>query len=197
MPDFSIENEFKGVIAGVDEAGRGPWAGPVVAGAVILDRENFPDGINDSKKISEKKREYLYEKIFDVAQVGVGIVTAEEIDNVNILQAAMMAMKNAVEDLKVQPDVVLVDGNKIPDLTCKAHAVIKGDNKSLSIAAGAIIAKVTRDRIMKEISLDFPHYGWETNSGYGTKIHQEALAKYGVTVHHRKSFKPIAKLLAA
>ncbi|PIR39434.1 MAG: ribonuclease HII [Alphaproteobacteria bacterium CG11_big_fil_rev_8_21_14_0_20_39_49] len=197
MPDFSIEDGFRGVIAGVDEAGRGPWAGPVVAGAVILNRDDFPSGIDDSKKISEKNREYIFDKLQEVAQIGVGIVNVEDIDEMNILQASMLAMKKAVDNLSVKPDIALIDGNKCPVLDCKAHAVIKGDSKSLSIAAGAIIAKVTRDRIMKRIAEEFPYYGWEKNAGYGTKIHREGLEKYGVTVHHRKSFKPIAQLLAA
>ena len=197
MADFSIENNFSGIVAGVDEAGRGPWAGPVVAGAVILDRENCPLGIDDSKKLSEKKREYIFEQLQGVACVGVGVVSVEEIDKMNILQAAMLAMKKAVDNLKVKPNVALIDGNKCPELDCESRAIIKGDSKSLSIAAGAIVAKVTRDRMMKEIAQEFPYYGWEKNAGYGTKIHQEALAKYGITAHHRKSFKPIAKILAA
>lgn len=194
MADFSIENIFNGVIAGVDEAGRGPWAGPVVAGAVILDKNNFPDGIDDSKKLSAKKRESIFEQLQKVAQIGIGIVTVEEIDKLNILQASMLAMQKAVEALPALPDVVLVDGNKKPNLQCETHAIIKGDSKSLSIAAGAIVAKVTRDRIMKQMAVEHPFYGWEKNSGYGTKIHQEALLKYGITIHHRKSFKPVAKM---
>jgi ribonuclease HII len=197
MADFSIENSFNGVIAGVDEAGRGPWAGPVVAGAVILDRNNFPDGIDDSKKLSAKKREIIFEQLQKVAQIGIGIVGVQEIDKLNILQASMLAMQKAVEALPVLPDIVLVDGNKKPNLQCETHAIIKGDSKSLSIAAGAIVAKVTRDRIMQQIAVEHPFYGWEKNSGYGTKIHQEGLLKYGITIHHRKSFKPIAKILAA
>jgi len=197
MANFFIEDNYKGIIAGVDEAGRGPWAGPVVAGAVILDRDNVPEGIDDSKKLKEQKREELFEQIMNVAMVGVGIVSVEEIDQMNILQATMLAMQKAVDNLPVKPNIALIDGNKTPNLSCDAHAIIKGDSKSLSIAAGAIIAKVTRDRIMKELATKFPDYAWEKNSGYGTKLHQEALAKYGVTSHHRKSFKPVAKLLAA
>ena len=197
MADFLIENGFMGIVAGVDEAGRGPWAGPVVAGAVILNKDNYPSGIDDSKKLSEKKREDIFTQLQEVAKVGVGVVNVDEIDKMNILQASMLAMKKAVDNLPVKPDVALIDGNKCPPLDCESHAIIKGDNKSLSIAAGAIIAKVTRDRMMKEIALQFPYYGWEKNAGYGTKLHQEGLAKYGVTVHHRRSFKPIAKLLAA
>lgn len=197
MANFFIEDNYTGIIAGVDEAGRGPWAGPVVAGAVILDRDNVPEGIDDSKKLKEQKREELFEQIMNVAMVGIGIVSVEEIDQMNILQATMLAMQKAVDNLPVKPNIALIDGNKTPNLSCDAHAIIKGDSKSLSIAAGAIIAKVTRDRIMKELAIQFPDYAWEKNSGYGTKLHQEALAKYGVTSHHRKSFKPIAKLLAA
>lgn len=197
MANFLIEDNFKGIVAGVDEAGRGPWAGPVVAGAVILDRDNVPEGIDDSKKLKEQKREELFEQIIKVAKVGVGIVNVDEIDKLNILQATMLAMQKAVDNLPCKPDVALIDGNKKPNLSCDAHAIIKGDSKSLSIAAGAIIAKVTRDRIMKDLASLYPDYAWDKNSGYGTKLHQEALAKYGVTPHHRKSFKPIAKLLAA
>lgn len=197
MADFSIETGFAGIIAGVDEAGRGPWAGPVVAGAVILDRNNFPEGIDDSKKLSVKKRESIFEQLQKVAQIGIGIVTVEEIDRLNILQASMLAMQKAVDNLPFIPDVVLVDGNKKPNLRCETHAIIKGDSKSLSIAAGAIVAKVTRDRIMQQMAIQHPFYGWEKNSGYGTKIHQEALLKHGITIHHRKSFKPIAKIIAA
>ena len=197
MPDFSIENEYQGLIAGVDEAGCGPWAGPVVASAVILDPSNLPLGLNDSKKLSAKKREALFEPIMTSAKVGVGIVDVEEIDEINILQAAKMAMKRALSKLPLQPDVALIDGNRPPELSCKVRAIVKGDGISLSIAAASIIAKVTRDRMMQELALKYPHYGWERNAGYGTAQHQAGLATHGVTIHHRKSFAPIKKLLAA
>lgn len=190
MPDLSIEQQYAGIIAGVDEAGRGPWAGPVVAAAVILDTKNIPFGINDSKKLTDKKREVLYDVIMETSQVGIGIVGAEEIDRINILQASLLAMQQAVAELPHYPDIALIDGNKAPLLRCKTQTVVKGDAKSLSIAAASIIAKVTRDRIMRQLSLEFPAYGWERNAGYGTKIHQEALATHGITVHHRRSFGP-------
>jgi len=193
FPNLEIEKSTSGIIAGVDEAGRGPWAGPVVAAAVILDKNNIPDGINDSKKIKLPKRELLFDEIMRTAQVGVGIVSAQEIDEINILQATMLAMQRAVGGLPELPDTALIDGNKCPDLKCNRIAIVKGDTKSLSIAAASIIAKVTRDRIMHKLSDEFPEYGWVTNSGYGTKIHQEALLKFGVTKHHRKSYKPIGK----
>jgi len=197
MPDLLIENTIDGVVAGVDEAGRGPWAGPVVAAAVVLDKNNIPDGINDSKKISQKKRELLYEKILATSLVGVGIASVEDIDRLNILQASMYAMQKAVGQLNRLPDMALIDGNKIPQLSCNARYVIKGDSISLSIAAASIIAKVTRDRIMSELDGFHPHYLWAKNSGYGTKAHIEAIEKHGITEHHRKSFKPIAKIIAA
>ncbi len=197
MPDFSIENEYHGLIAGVDEAGCGPWAGPVVASAVILDPSNLPVGLNDSKKLSAKKREALFEPIMSSSKVGVGIVDVDEIDEINILQAAKTAMKRALDKLPLQPDVALIDGNRPPELSCEVRAIVKGDGISLSIAAASIIAKVTRDRMMQELSLQYPHYGWERNAGYGTAQHQAGLATHGVTNHLRKSFAPIKKLLAA
>lgn len=197
MPDLLLENSFKGIIAGVDEAGRGPWAGPVVAAAVILDRKNIPHGLNDSKKLSRKKREKLKEEICKTCNVGVGIVSEQEIDSLNILEATKQAMIMAVETLSTKPDVVLVDGNQKPDMNYKVEAIVKGDSKSLSIAAASIIAKVTRDEIMTELHTMFPYYGWNRNAGYGTKEHQETLEKFGITPHHRKSFAPIKKLMKA
>lgn len=195
MPDLSIENEIGGIVAGVDEAGRGPWAGPVVAAAVIIDKNNIPDGINDSKKLSDKKREIIFAQLQEVAQIGVGIVSVEEIDRMNILQASMLAMQKAIADLPSKPEMALIDGNKCPELPCPAKFVIKGDSISTSIAAASIIAKVTRDRIMRELAIEYPYYAWEKNAGYGTAAHQLGLADKGVTKHHRKSFKPIAKIL--
>lgn len=203
MPDFSIEDDARNngyqIIAGVDEAGRGPWCGPVVAGAAILDPAALPDdllkGLDDSKKLKAEKRETLFERLKEHAIIGVGEASVEEIDQFNILAATMMAMKRAVDDLKTPVDLALIDGNKTPDLDCPAQAVVKGDGKSLSIAAASIVAKVTRDKIMEKLGADFPGYGWEKNAGYGTKAHQEALAAHGVTPHHRKSFAPIRKLI--
>lgn len=194
-PDFSIEASFSGIIAGIDEAGRGPWAGPVVAAAAVLDPNLLPSGINDSKKLSAAKREKLFDAILASAITGVGSASVEEIDTMNILAATKLAMRRAVDALRVIPDIALVDGNSAPDLPCKVQTVIGGDAKSLSIAAASIIAKVTRDRIMTELAREFPHYSWEKNSGYGTAAHQDALALYGMTIHHRKSFAPIRELL--
>jgi|CXWL01.1.fsa_nt_gi ribonuclease HII len=195
QPDLSLEIIAGGIVAGVDEAGRGPWAGPVVAGAVILDQKNIPNGINDSKKISAIKRKKLYEEILQSARTGVGISTVEEIDEYNILEATKLAMQRAVSMLGSDMTLVLIDGNKAPALPFPTKIVIGGDAKSLSIAAASIIAKVTRDRIMHELGEANPEYGWEKNSGYGTKHHINALAKYGITEHHRKSYKPIRELL--
>ncbi len=195
MPDFSIESEYSGIIAGVDEAGCGPWAGPVVAAAVVLNQENFPLGLNDSKKLSAKRREALYQPIIESSKVGVGIVDVQEIDKRNILQAAKYAMQLAIKDLGFIPDVALIDGNRAVELPCQSRLIVKGDGISLSIAAASIIAKVTRDRIMHLLSQEHPHYGWERNAGYGTAQHQRGLAEHGVTEHHRRSFAPIRKLL--
>lgn len=197
MPDFSIESEYSGQIAGVDEAGCGPWAGPVVAAAVILDTKNMPQGLNDSKKLSAKRREALFQPIIDSSQVGVGVVDVHEIDQMNILQAAKYAMQLAIKNLSIVPDIALIDGNRAVELPCQSRLIVKGDSISLSIAAASIIAKVTRDRIMQALAEEFPDYGWEKNAGYGTAQHQAALAQHGVTQHHRKSFAPIRKLLQA
>jgi ribonuclease HII len=193
--DFENELHYSGVVAGIDEAGRGPWAGPVVAAAVILDRKCFPAGINDSKKLSKTRREALYELIMKDAIVGIGICSVEEIDQYNILGATKHAMLRAYDALPAKPDIVLVDGNQLPSLPCKMDAVVGGDALCASIAAASIIAKVTRDNIMIELAKEFPHYGFERNVGYGTKSHQDGLALFGVTPHHRRSFAPIRKLL--
>ena len=185
-------------IAGVDEVGRGPWAGPVTACAVVLDLENIPDGLADSKALSAKKRDALFEPILASADVGIAHVSVEDIDRINILNASMLAMKMALADLNKPADFALIDGNKIPtDLPMPAECLIKGDARCLSIAAASIVAKVTRDRMMVSLAQQFPHYGWETNAGYGTKVHQEGLKNHGVTQHHRRSFKPIHNILCA
>ena len=203
-PNFQFEMEalekFGGCVAGTDEAGRGPWAGPVVAGAVILNPNDIPVGLNDSKKLTEAKREALFELMTEMAAeerlyIGVGIADVERIDNDNILKASLWAMGQSVADLSVSPRSVLVDGNKLPELPVPALALVKGDGRSLSIAAASIIAKVTRDRMMVKLSEEYPAYKWASNKGYGTKDHQQALAEHGVTVHHRRSFKPIRVLL--
>jgi len=196
-PDFSFEEAcIKFPVCGIDEAGRGPWAGPVVASAVILNPTEIPDGLNDSKKLTAKRRDALFDAINAVAQIGVGIATVQEIDEVNILQATFLAMHRAVEALPQPPAYALIDGNKIPpNMICDAEAIVKGDGRSVSIAAASIIAKVTRDRIMVTLAQQFPGYGWERNAGYGVKAHQEGLNRLGVTPHHRVSFKPIHKML--
>ena len=203
MPDFSFELEHAGLVCGVDEAGRGPWAGPVVAGAAILDRAKLPEdlatGLDDSKKLKPAKREALLARLVacDGVILGLGQASVDEVDTLNILQATMLAMTRAVENLQTKPDFALIDGNRIPrGLTCPAAAIVKGDGLSLSIAAASIQAKVARDRMMAELDLAFPGYGWANNSGYGTKQHQEGLARLGVTPHHRKSFAPIRKMLS-
>lgn len=195
LPDFSLEQRYDGAVAGIDEVGRGPWAGPVVAAAVIFKDAPTLEGIKDSKKVSPKKRALLFDAIHEVAYVGVGMCEVEEIDTLNILGATKAAMQRAVQTLPIVPQAALVDGNSCPELPCVAEAVIKGDNKSLSIAAASIIAKVTRDRIMHELHQAFPHFGWDSNAGYGTKQHSEGIAKHGITEHHRRSFAPIRKYI--
>lgn len=186
--DLSIESNYQGVVAGVDEAGRGPLAGPVVAAAVIIDQNNLIEGIKDSKKLSKNKREELYEAITQNYVWSIGVVGPKEIDEINILEATKKACVLAVEGLIKEPSVVIVDGNmKFSDKRFVSY--IKGDDKSISIAAASIIAKVTRDRIMEVLHQDFPYYFWAKNSGYGTKEHISAIEKYGSSVHHRLSFK--------
>jgi len=198
-PTFQIEADLIdkgfGPVCGIDEAGRGPWSGPVVAAAVILDPNNIPDGINDSKKLSHVRREALFDTLQQCATIGVGIVGVDDIDRLNILQATFLAMRRAVGELKTTPAVALIDGTGKPGLACEMQTLIKGDQRSLSIAAASIIAKVTRDRIMAELARQFPHYGWERNKGYGTAAHRAGLESHGVTKHHRKTFKPIQRLL--
>lgn len=185
-----------GIIAGVDEVGRGPWAGPVLAAAVILDPQNVPVGLNDSKKLSRKRREELHQVLMAHAICSVGEANVEEIDQFNILQASLLAMKRAVEGLSRTPDLVLVDGNRLPrNLPCAAQAIVGGDRKVASIAAASIVAKVTRDRIMGKLAQSHPGYGWETNAGYGTQAHRMGLFCHGVTPHHRGTFKPIHNML--
>ena len=183
-------------IAGVDEVGRGPLAGPVTAAAVILDPNQIPEGLQDSKKLSAARRVVLSEAIWRVARVSVGHPSVEEIDALNILRASHLAMCRAVEGLDVLADHALIDGNMIPrDLRCPATALIKGDGRSVSIAAASIVAKVVRDRIMEDLAQQHPGYGWEQNAGYPTKAHRTALQNLGVTPHHRRSFKTIHNML--
>ena len=194
-PDLEFERVHDGLVAGVDEAGRGPWAGPVVAAAVILERDAIPQGIDDSTALSRARREALYEVLQDSAIIGVGQASVEEIERLNILAAALLAMSRAVDNLAVVPDHALIDGNRAPDLPCPATTLVGGDGSSLSIAAASIIAKVTRDAIMTRLAADHPGYGWERNAGYGTAEHIAALGRLGVTAHHRRGFKPISRLL--
>lgn len=201
--DYSAENWLRQhkncrSIVGIDEVGRGPWAGPVVAAAVILNPDDLPLAANDSKKLTARQREKLYPLILEKACVGIGEASVAEIDEHNILAATFIAMRRAVENLPVAPDFSLIDGNKIPkDWMTPAHAVVQGDGKVLSIACASIVAKVYRDNLMAKLAEQHPHYGWERNAGYGAPMHQQGLASHGVTPHHRRSFAPIAKLLSA
>ncbi|MCL2108562.1 MAG: ribonuclease HII [Oscillospiraceae bacterium] len=188
--DFDNQKRIDyGVICGVDEAGRGPLAGAVFAAAVILPEGLILDGLNDSKKLTEKKRDSLFEKITQHA-ISYAICTAsvEEIEAINILQAALLAMKRAVESLHTKPDFALIDGNKTPDLAIGAEAVVKGDATSASIAAASILAKVARDREMRELAVKYPQYLFEKHKGYGTKLHYEMLKEHGLCPVHRRSF---------
>lgn len=204
MPDFEYEKlhgAFEGKpIAGVDEVGRGPWAGPVVAAAAIVDPRTFPQSLrielDDSKKLSAKRRERLFPEILKHARVAVAEASVAEIDSMNILAASMLAMRRAISQLGIVPVHILVDGNRIPDdLPCPATPVVKGDGRCISIAAASIVAKVTRDRLMADLAKEYPHFGWEKNAGYGTAAHIEGLKKAGPTPHHRTSFAPIRSLL--
>jgi len=189
----TLEIEAREIICGIDEVGRGPLAGPVVAAAVILPfkRPRFFSQVTDSKKLSPKQREDLFPRLMECCQVGIGQASVEEIDAINILQATMLAMQRAVTSLPVLPHKALVDGNRAPKLECPVETIIKGDLKRKSIAAASIIAKVTRDRIMAELCQQYPGYNWSSNVGYGTKDHQEGLTKLGITPHHRRSFAPV------
>ena len=181
----------EGIIAGVDEAGRGPWAGPVVAGAVVLDRERYPAGLNDSKTLSSAVRERLFAELLECAVVGIGMASVAEIDRLNIHWATMLAMERAVAALGVAVDHVLVDGNRLPRWEYEATAIVGGDARCLSIAAASIAAKVTRDRLMARLDRECPGYGWGRNKGYGTALHARGLAALGVPEHHRRSFAPV------
>jgi ribonuclease HII len=196
-PCFKIEKNFPEPLAGVDEAGCAPLAGPVVAAAVVLDRSKFPRGIDDSKAIPAKTREAIYLKLHKVARIGVGIASVEEIDQLNIYWARMLAMSRAVDALGFDPAMVLVDGNRCPRWERPSQAIVSGDAKCRSIAAASIIAKVTRDRIMEEHARDHPGYGWETNKGYPTPEHVRALGRLGLTPLHRRSFGPVRQLMLA
>ncbi|WP_116597991.1 ribonuclease HII [Primorskyibacter marinus] len=199
-PDYSLETDAlkRGarLIAGVDEVGRGPLAGPVTAAAVILDPARIPQGLNDSKKLSAKRRAELAAELAEVAQVSIAHATVEEIDALNILRASHLAMERAILGLAVAPDHVLIDGNMVPrGVSISAQTVVRGDARSVSIAAASIVAKTCRDRIMWDLAQHYPGYGWETNMGYPSKCHKSALENIGVTPHHRRSFKPVHNIL--
>jgi ribonuclease HII len=196
VPTFELEAAELaldgGPIAGIDEAGRGPWAGPVVAAAVVLDPGRIPQGIDDSKVIDPVDRERLFERIMKTAiAVGVGVGDVDRIDRDNILAATMWAMTEAMGKLTCKPRLALIDGNRTPRLACQSRTIVKGDAKCLSIAAASIVAKVTRDRMMVELAREIPGYGFERHKGYGTPEHRAALVRLGITPHHRRSFKPV------
>lgn len=196
IPDLAHEDALGGLIAGLDEAGRGPLAGPVCAAAVILDRANIPPGLNDSKVLSAAKRAALFDLINAQADVAIGWASVEEIDALNIREASLLALRRAVAGLAIRPDTALIDGNACPKgLPCPGVTLVKGDAKSLSIAAASIIAKVARDRVMAGLAKAHPGYGWEVNQGYPTASHLAALQDMGVTPHHRRSFRPVHNIL--
>src|SRR5882757_6532068 len=201
MPHYIFEaralKTVDGPLAGVDEAGRGPLAGPVVAAAVILDRKRIPKGLNDSKQMTPEAREEAFARIMDCAVVGVGDASVDEIDLVNIRQATHLAMARAVRALSLAANFALVDGNDAPALPCRCDTLIDGDAKSVSIAAASIIAKVTRDRMMIRLHEEHPGYNWRCNKGYGTPDHYNGLKSHGITIHHRRSFAPIRDILPA
>ncbi|TNF64745.1 MAG: ribonuclease HII [Rhodobacteraceae bacterium] len=199
-PDFALELDLiaQGAlrVAGVDEVGRGPLAGPVTAAAVVLAPGAIPEGLNDSKKLTARARDALAERLALCAEVSVAHASVDEIDALNILRASHLAMERAVAALTPAPDFLLIDGNLIPrGLTIPSRAVVKGDARSLSIAAASIVAKCARDRIMVDLAQQHPGYGWETNAGYPSKGHRDALRNLGVTPHHRRSFKPVHNIL--
>ncbi|NNK16505.1 MAG: ribonuclease HII [Sulfitobacter sp.] len=199
-PDFSFEEAARARgykrIAGVDEVGRGPLAGPVTAAAVVLDPARIPEGLNDSKQLSKKKRQALYDQLIEVADVSIAHASVEEIDALNILRASHLAMMRALRGLKTPPDYALIDGRMLPrDMNLPAEGIIKGDTLSQSISAASIMAKICRDCVMLSLAQQHPGYGWETNMGYGSKSHMEALRNLGPTPHHRRSFKPVHNML--
>ena len=199
-PDFEFERAAHAHgftrVAGVDEVGRGPLAGPVTAAAVVLDPERIPEGLNDSKKLTKRARERLYNEIMLVADVSIAHASVEEIEELNILRASHLAMTRALDGLKHGADYALIDGNMVPrGLTLPSETIIKGDARSQSISAASIMAKICRDCVMLSLAQQHPGYGWETNMGYGSKRHMEALRNLGATPHHRRLFKPVHKML--
>ncbi|MGB7405758.1 MAG: ribonuclease HII [Pacificimonas sp.] len=195
-PTFAEERASPQPVCGVDEAGRGPLAGPVVAAAVILDPDAIPDGLSDSKMLSASRRDILFGKIEASAEVGVGVVGVAHIERLNILWATMLAMERAVDALAIHPAMTLIDGNRAPRWKRPCRTIVKGDAKCHSIAAASIVAKVTRDRMMAELDARHPGYGWSRNQGYGTAEHLAALVKLGPTAHHRAGFAPVRAALA-
>lgn len=195
-PDLTHETALGARVCGVDEAGRGPLAGPVSAAAVVLNPADIPEGLNDSKTLSAARREHLFDAIHARAAVSLAFASVEEIDRLNIRAASLLAMRRAVEGLGFTPDAALIDGNACPDgLPCRGVTLVKGDALSLSVAAASIIAKVARDRVMTALAAEFPGYGWEVNAGYPTAAHRAALLDLGVTPHHRRSFRPVHNIL--
>ncbi|WP_299652790.1 ribonuclease HII [uncultured Tateyamaria sp.] len=191
-----MEARICGRVAGVDEVGRGPLAGPVTAAAVVLDPHAIPDGLDDSKKLTARKREAVLDAILGSADVSVAHASVREIEELNILRASHLAMERAVAGLRIRPDHVLIDGTMLPrGLAVRATPVVRGDARSLSIAAASIVAKICRDRIMVDLAQQHPGYGWETNMGYPSKSHRLALENLGVTPHHRRTFKPVHNML--
>lgn len=189
--EFEKEALAKGnkSVCGVDEAGRGPLAGPVCAAAVILPEGVIIDGVNDSKKLSEKKRESLFDVIREQAlSYSIAYATVDEIEEINILNATMLAMRRAIDGLEIKADYAMIDGNKIPPIDIDAECIVKGDAKSMSIACASILAKVSRDRLLYKYAEEYPMYGFDKHKGYGTKVHREAILKYGPCPYHRKSF---------
>jgi len=202
--NFDIEEKYGEIVVGIDEVGRGPLAGPVIAVAVFIKRSlwrnflrKYPqiEKINDSKKISKKIREEIYKILINIISFGVGAASVKEIEKNNILQASLIAMQRAYKSLKINADYVLVDGINIPKIRANVKAIKNGDNKSISIASASIIAKVIRDKLMNKLSHKYPGFFWHKNSGYGTKLHIDKIRLLGITPHHRKSFKPIIKML--
>ncbi|MEP6342381.1 MAG: ribonuclease HII [Maricaulaceae bacterium] len=193
-PNWSFECQYTGHVCGVDEAGRGPLAGPVVAAAVIFPRQHAPDGLTDSKCLSHSQREHLLNIIRKTAIIGIGISEPEEIDRINILQASLTAMKRAIADLPLKADIALIDGNKCPNISIPCEAIIKGDARSFSIAAASIVAKVTRDRIMARAHQRYPAYDLDRHKGYPTKAHREKLIGHGPAPIHRLSFAPVKEM---
>ena len=192
MPDYERERKHGGLVAGVDEAGRGPWAGPVIAAAVILDPLRIPDGIDDCKRLTAAQRDRAYDAICrNALAYAVGAASVEEIDRFNILRASLLAMERAVLYLNQQPQLVLVDGNRAPSLSCPVETIVEGDVKSLSIAAASIVAKVFRDRMMCELDRRHPGYNWARNKGYGTSDHRKAIDTLGISSQHRRSFTAV------